>query len=134
MKKYNMSERERGFILGIILNTKNDYLKKYKYSKIQYVELEDDSIIESNENVESIVEENFDATLLPNNLEKIFRDKKLSKIVKALTEEQRSVLFWFIKGKNDKEIAKELNKNMHAINKMKNRTFSKIKNKYEEDA
>lgn len=134
MKKYAMTEREKGFILGIILNTKNDYLKKYKYSKIQYVELEDDTNIESSDNVERIVEENFDATLLPNELEKIFKDRKLNKIVKALTNEQRSVLFLFSKGKSDKEIAKELNKNMHAINKMKNRTFNKIKNKYKEEA
>ena len=56
MIEYKLTEKEKGIILGIILNTRNDYLKKNKYSKIKYINLESVAIITANGRVEDDVE------------------------------------------------------------------------------
>ena len=129
MIKYELTEKEKGIILGIILNTRNDYLKKNKYSKIQYVTLENIEMVKSEYMVEDVVQKNYNGSMSVSELGNLFTDLKLKKIIeKALTEKQRYVLFlYYCKNKKDKEISLILNLKEDTVRKIRNRTLEKIR-------
>ncbi len=134
MIEYNLTEKEKGIILGIILNTRNDYLKKNKYSKIQYVNLESVAVITATNKVEDDVERIVDNLVSSSELENLFSNNKIKKIIKkALTKKDKSVLFlYYCKNKTDKETAKILNLKEDTARKIRNRAIDKIRKMMEE--
>lgn len=135
MKKYELSEREKGVILGIVLNTRNDFLKKNKYVKIQYVELDDAKLITTEQEVEELVDKLCNKILSASELGNLFENKNIKDIVeKALTLKQKSVLFsYYHENKIDKEVGKELKTKEDTIRKMRNRAIDKIRKMIEEE-
>ena len=129
MKKYELSEREKGVILGIILNTRNDYLKKHKYVKIQCVELDDAKIITTEKEIEKLVDKLCNKIMSATELGNLFENKNIKDIVeRALTLKQKSVLFsYYYEGKRDKQLGKELKIKEDTIRKMRNRAIDKIR-------
>lgn len=129
MIEYKLTEKEKGIILGIILNTRNDYLKKNKYSKIKYVNLESIAIITANDRVEDDVERIFDSVVSSSNLENLFTNIKIKRIIeKALTKKDKSVLFlYYCKNKTDKETANILKIKEDTARKIRNRAIEKIR-------
>lgn len=128
MAKYELNEKEEGIILGIILNTMNDFLKMNKYSKIKYVALEKAEVINANEKVEDNVIKSYDDNLSVSELGNLFENSKIKKIIdKALTNKQRSVLFlYYCKNKKDKEIGRLMNLKEDTVRKIRNRAIEKI--------
>lgn len=128
MAKYDLNEKEEGIILGIILNTMNDFLKMNKYSKIKYVTLEKAEVINANERVEDNVIKSYDENLSVFELGNLFENSKIKKIIdKALTNKQRSVLFlYYCKNKKDKEISRLMNLKEDTVRKIRNRAVEKI--------
>lgn len=128
MAKYDLNEKEEGIILGIILNTMNDFLKMNKYSKIKYVSLEKAEVINANERVEDNVIKSYDENLSVFELGNLFENSKIKKIIeKALTNKQRSVLFlYYCKNKKDKEIGRLMNLKEDTVRKIRNRAIEKI--------
>lgn len=128
MAKYELNEKEEGIILGIILNTMNDFLKMNKYSKIKYVTLEKAEVINANEKVEDNVIKSYDDNLSVSELGNLFENSKIKKIIdKALTNKQKSVLFlYYCKNKKDKEIGKLMNLKEDTVRKIRNRAIEKI--------
>ena len=129
MIEYKLTEKEKGIILGIILNTRNDYLKKNKYSKIKYVNLESVAIITANDRVEDDVERILDSIVSSPNLENLFTNIKIKRIIeKALTKKDKSVLFlYYCKNKTDKETANILKIKEDTARKIRNRAIEKIR-------
>lgn len=134
MEEYELSRQEKGIILGIILNTRNDYLKKYKYSKIKYESLENIETINTNERIEDVVLKNYDEFLRSSELSNLFENPNIKKVIeKALTEKQKSVLFlYYCKNRKDKEIASILNIKEDTSRKIRNRSLEKIRKKIKE--
>ena len=128
MAKYDLNEKEEGIILGIILNTMNDFLKMNKYSKIKYVTLEKAEVINANERVEDNVIKSYDENLSVFELGNLFENSKIKKIIdKALTNKQRSVLFlYYCKNKKDKEISRLMHLKEDTVRKIRNRAIEKI--------
>lgn len=135
MIKYELTEKEKGFILGIILNTRNDYLRRNKYSKVKYVELEKAEIIITDEMVEYNVIRGCDENLSDSELGNLFENSKIKKIIdRALTNKQRSVLFlYYCKNKKDKEIGQILNLKEDTARKIRNRALKMIRKMAEEE-
>lgn len=129
MIEYKLTEKEKGIILGIILNTRNDYLKKNKYSKIKYVNLESVAIITANDRVEDDVERILDSIVSSPDLENLFTNIKIKRIIeKALTKKDKSVLFlYYCKNKTDKETANILKIKEDTVRKIRNRAIEKIR-------
>lgn len=129
MIEYKLTEKEKGIILGIILNTRNDYLKKNKYSKIKYVNLESVAIITANDRVEDDVERILDSIVSSPDLENLFTNIKIKRIIeKALTKKDKSVLFlYYCKNKTDKETANILKIKEDTARKIRNRAIEKIR-------
>ncbi|MDO5555578.1 MAG: sigma-70 family RNA polymerase sigma factor [Clostridia bacterium] len=129
MKKYEMNEKEKGVILGIILNTRNDYLKKEKYSKVKFVQLDNVENMEGEECVEDIVERILDNIATEKNFGQIFKNKNIKTIIeKALTNKQRSVLFcYYYQNKKDREVGEELDMKEDTVRKTRNRALEKIR-------
>lgn len=134
MKEYELNRQEKGMILGIILNTRNDYLKKYKYSKIKYESLENIETINTNERIEDVVLKNYDEFLCSSELSNLFENPNIKEVIeKALTEKQKSVLFlYYCKNKKDKEIASILSIKEDTSRKIRNRSLEKIRKRIKE--
>lgn len=68
-----------------------------------------------------------------NQIEELFEDEKLSRIVATLTEEQKNILqMSVIDGFNSKEIANKIGKSDSGVRKTLSRTLKYIRKKYEE--
>ncbi len=97
MKEYELNRQEKGIILGIILNTRNDYLKKYKYSKIKYESLENIETINTNERIEDVVLKNYDEFLCSSELSNLFENPNIKEVIeKALTENVLNPKSWTV--------------------------------------
>lgn len=129
MIKYELTQKEKGIILGIVLNTRNDYLKKNKYSKIKYIELKNINVLISDETFDDVIQNKCNTIMSASELGNLFTDPKLKKIIEmALTDKQRSVLFlYYCKNKKDKEISQILNLKEDTVRKIRNRTLEKIR-------
>lgn len=92
----------------------------------------DEEILCSKENVNEIVENKLDNEIQANQLENIFSNINVSKIVKALTYNEKLVLsLHYLEGKTDEEIGKILFMTRSAANKKRLRAIEKIKNQAE---
>ena len=64
-------------------------------------------------------------------LENIFEDERISKIISNLTDKKKKILFLiYVKELKESEVAKLLNISKQAVNKLKKRTIQEIKNEY----
>lgn len=123
---YILNNQEKAMLKIIVKNAKIDYIRKNRREceKINIDELD----VYSDENIEQEIINKMDEETQAYRLEEIFDDQNMLKKVKALTYSEKLVLFlYFIKMKNDEEIAKELISTRSAINKKRLRAIEKIR-------
>lgn len=127
---YKLSKQERTMLIVIMKNARIDfYRRNRRFFEMQEI---DEEILCSKENVNEIVENKLDNEIKANELENIFSNINVSKIVKALTYNEKLVLsLYYLEGKSDEEIGQILFMTRSAANKKRLRAIEKIKNQAE---
>ena len=129
---YNLSNEEKSYLRKIVENTRMDFFNKNKYVFMEDdIEFIDENLLISIENIEVNFEIKCDKELSPSEIENVFKDRNMNKIVKALTLREKLVLFsYYFENKTDSQIAKALNLNSDTVRKIRGRALKKIKDKY----
>lgn len=123
---YILNNQEEAMLKKIIKNARIDYFRKNKHI---FNELElDEDVLYSNDKVEENIENKLDSNVQAGRLEDIFDNENLSKIVKALTFNEKWVLsLYYIEEKTDEEIGMILFMTKSAVTKKRNRALEKIR-------
>ncbi len=137
---YILSNKEKAALVTIARRKRYDYLRKNDYTYLEDdIDMIDEKLLISEENIEKIVVEKMDGELCAFNFEKIFDDPYLIKISKALTKKERLVLFSYylekdengeFNNKTDKIVAKELNMKPDTVRKTRDRAKKKLRKEY----
>lgn len=129
---YILSNDEKSYLRKIAMYTRKDYLRKNKYIFIEDdIDEIDEKFLISIENVEINVEVKTDMEICAPNIEKIFKDEKMNKIVKVLTLREKLVLFsYYFENKTDAAIGKALNIKGDTARKIRIRALDKAKKEY----
>lgn len=130
---YEVNEDEGKYLKKIVMYTRREYLRKNKYIFIEKEDIDeiDEKMLVSIENVEINFEIKSEKEIIAPKIENVFRDEKITKIVKALTLREKLVLFlYYFEDKTDKEIAKTLKSKEDAIRKARNRALEKVQTRY----
>ena len=129
---YILSNDEKSYLRKIAMYTRKDYLRKNKYIFIEDdIDEIDEKFLISIENVEINVEVKADMEICAPNIEKVFKDRKMNKIVKALTLREKLVLFsYYFENKTDAAIGKALNIKGDTARKIRIRALDKAKKEY----
>ena len=126
---YILSYQEEAMLKVIVKNTRIDYYRK-NYHALEEISIEEISI-DTNEEIESKIENKLDNEIQVYRLEDIFSDRKLSNATKLLTYNEKLVIYlYYVEGKTDEQISKILFMTRSAINKKRLRTIEKIKTVY----
>lgn len=130
---YEVNEDEGRYLKKIAMYTRKEYLRKNKYIFIEKEDIDevDEKMLVSIDNVEISFEIKSEKEIIAPKIENVFRDEKITKIVKALTLREKLVLFlYYFEDKTDKEIAKTLKSKEDAIRKARNRALEKVQTRY----
>ena len=123
---YVLNKKEQAVLKIIVKNARNDFFRNNKYIFIE--ESLDDKITVSNKNNTLGYEESLEYKVEVEKLENIFEDEKIYNVIRALTYNEKSVLyFYYLKDKTDKEIAKIMFSTSEAIRLKWRRIISKIR-------
>ncbi len=123
---YILNKKEQAVLKIIVKNARNDFFRNNKYIFVE--ETSEDKIIFSNKNIIADCDEEINYQIEITNLENIFEDKKIYNIVRALTYNEKSVLyFYYVEDKSDKEIAKIMFSTAEAIRSKRRRIINKIR-------
>lgn len=126
---YILNYQEEAMLKVIVKNTRIDYYRK-NYHTLEEISIEEISI-DTNEEIESKIENKLDNEIQVYRLEDIFSDRKLSNATKLLTYNEKLVIYlYYVEGKTDEQISKILFMTRSAINKKRLRTIEKIKTAY----
>ncbi len=130
---YKLSINERAYLKKIVMYTRKEYLNKNKYIYIEEnIDTIDEKFLVSIENVEINFEIKSDMDISSTQMEKVFSDEKISRIVETLTLREKLVLFlYYFEGKTDAAIGKALNIKGDTARKIRVRTIEKIKKQYQ---
>ena len=129
---YKLSKNEKSYLRQIVINTRNEYLRQNKYI---FIESEmndvDEKLLISIENVEINFEIKSERDICAPEIEKVFKDKNMFNIVKALTLREKLVLFsYYFEKKTDAAIGNALNINGDTARKIRVRALDKIKKNF----
>ena len=130
---YDLNENEGKYLKKIVMYTRGEYLRKNKYIFIEKEDIDevDEKMLVSIDNVEINVEIKSEKEIIASKIENVFRDEKITKIVKALTLREKLVLFlYYFEDKTDKEISKSLKCREDSIRKARKRALDKIQIRY----
>ena len=130
---YDLNEDEGKYLKKIVMYTRNEYLRKNKYIFIEKEDIDevDEKMLVSIDNVEISFEIKSEKEIIAPKIENVFRDEKITKIVKALTLREKLVLFlYYFEDKTDKEISKSLKCREDSIRKARKRALDKIQIRY----
>ena len=129
---YKLSKNEKSYLRQIVINTRNEYLRNNKYIFIESeIDDVDEKLLISIENVEINFEIKSDREICAPEIEKVFKDKNMFNIVKALTLREKLVLFsYYFEKKTDAATGKALNINGDTARKIRIRAIEKIKKEY----
>lgn len=123
---YVLNKKEQAVLKIIVKNARNDFFRNNKYIFIE--ESLDNKATVSNENNILDYEDNFEYKVEIDELENIFEDEKIYDVIRALTYNEKSVLyFYYVKEKTDKEIAKIMFSTSEAIRSKRRRIINKIR-------
>lgn len=123
---YKLNNQEEAMLKKIVKNARIDYFRKNKHvlSELQLNE----EVLDSNDKMEENIENKLDNNVQVGKLEDIFYNENLSKIVKALTFNEKWVLsLYYIEEKTDEEIGVILFMTRSAVTKKRNRALEKIR-------
>ena len=125
---YILNKEEKAVLKTIIKNTRIDYYRKNKYF-FREETIEDKELYEEKQIEDEIMKKD-DAHIQAFELEKIFTEKNMSKIAKALTYTDKLVLYlYYIEEKTDKQIGEILFMERATVNKKRLRAIEKMKKK-----
>lgn len=129
---YKLSKNEKSYLRQIVINTRNEYLRKNKYIFIESeIDDVDEKLLISIENIEINFEIKSERDICAPEIEKVFQDKNMFNIVKALTLREKLVLFsYYFEKKTDAATGKALNINGDTARKIRIRALEKIKKEY----
>ena len=129
---YKLSKNEKSYLRQIVINTRNEYLRKNKYIFIESeIDDVDEKLLISKENIEINFEIKSERDICAPEIEKVFQDKNMFNIVKALTLREKLVLFsYYFEKKTDAATGKALNINGDTARKIRIRALEKIKKEY----
>ena len=129
---YELSKNEKSYLRKIVINTRNEYLRVNKYIFIEgEMNDVDEKLLISIENVEINFEIKSERDICAPEIEKVFQDKNMFNIVKALTLREKLVLFsYYFEKKTDAATGKALNINGDTARKIRIRALEKIKKEY----
>lgn len=124
-----LTKEEKAYFEKVVISAKNKYLKKnYDYLTLKKVELTEDIIDQSDTVLDIVIrkfEEDIDSAI---EFEKEFSDPKLYKFIKALSDDEKMMLFsMFKKGKSIRRYAKEKGVDKNTIKRQKSRLLDIIK-------
>ena len=123
---YILNKKEQAVLKIIVKNARNDFFRNNKYIFVE--EASEDKIIFSNKNIIADCDEEINYQIEITNLENIFEDKKIYNIVRALTYNEKSVLyFYYVKQKTEEEIAQIMFSTSEAIRSKRRRIIKKIR-------
>ena len=123
---YILNKKEQAVLKIIVKNARNDFFRNNKYIFVE--ETSEDKIIFSNKNIIADCDEEINYQIEITNLENIFEDKKIYNIVRALTYNEKSVLyFYYVKQKTEEEIAQIMFSTLEAIRSKRRRIIKKIR-------
>lgn len=123
---YILNKKEQAVLKIIVKNARNDFFRNNKYIFVE--ETSEDKIIFSNKNIIADCDEEINYQIEITNLENIFDDKKIYNIVRALTYNEKSVLyFYYVKQKTEEEIAQIMFSTSEAIRSKRRRIIKKIR-------
>ncbi len=125
---YILNKEEKAVLKTIIKNTRIDYYRKNKYFFRE--ETIEDKVLYEEKQIEDEIMKKDDAHIQAFELEKIFTEKNMSKIAKALTYTDKLVLYlYYIEEKTDKQIGEILFMERATVNKKRLRAIEKMKKK-----
>ncbi|MBP3596479.1 MAG: sigma-70 family RNA polymerase sigma factor [Clostridia bacterium] len=130
---YETNEDEGRYLKKIVMYTRREYLRKNKYIFIEKEDIDevDEKMLVSIDNVEISFEIKSEKEIIAPKIEDVFRDEKITKIVKALTLREKLVLFlYYFEDKNDREIGKSLKIKQNTVQKTRKRALEKIQTRY----
>ncbi len=123
---YILNKKEQAVLKIIVKNARNDFFRNNKYIFVE--ETSEGKIIFSNKNIIADCDEEINYQIEITNLENIFEDKKIYNIVRALTYNEKSVLyFYYVKQKTEEEIAQIMFSTSEAIRSKRRRIIKKIR-------
>ena len=125
---YILNNQEKACLVTIARRTRDRYLNKNKYTYFEDdIDLYEDNLFISNENVEIDFERKNDFNIEISEFEKIFSDLYLLKSTKNLSYREKLVLFsYYLEKKTDARIGKELHIKGDSIQKTRKRAIEKI--------
>ena len=125
---YILNKEEKAVLKTIIKNTRIDYYRKNKYFFRE--ETIEDKVLYEEKQIEDEIMKKDDAHIQAFELERIFTEKNMSKIAKALTYTDKLVLYlYYIEEKTDKQIGEILFMERATVNKKRLRAIEKMKKK-----
>lgn len=126
---YILNKDEKSVLKVIIKNARVDYFRENKY--IFNEEGIEDKVLYANDEVEEEVARRTDNLVQAGELERIFTDKNMSKNAKALTYDDKLVLYlYFVEEKTDEEISDILFLHRSTITKRRKKALKILKDKY----
>lgn len=127
-----LSMDEKSYLRKIVIYTRKEYLRKNKYIFVEDdIDSLDNNMLISIENVEINFEIKNDNEICVTEIERVFGDKNIMKIVEALTLREKLVLFsYYFENKTDLQIGLALNIKGDTARKIRVRALEKIRKQY----
>lgn len=123
-----LSKEEKSYLRKIIINTRKKYIRdNYNYINNTNVQLYNCANVEAESVLDEVLNKCEKEVKSAMEFEKVMSDKKLYNIVKALSFEEKMVLFSLYKeNKTINQIALEMKKDRTSIWRMRNKALNKI--------
>lgn len=123
-----LSKEEKSYLRKIIINTRKKYIRdNYNYINNTNVQLYNCANVEAESVLDEVLNKCEKEIKSAMEFEKVMSDKKLYNIVKALSFEEKMVLFSLYKeNKTINQIALEMKKDRTSIWRIRNKALNKI--------
>ena len=123
-----LSKEEKSYLRKIIINTRKKYIRdNYNYINNTTVQLYNCANVEAESVLDEVLNKCEKEIKSAMEFEKVMSDKKLYNVVKALSFEEKMVLFLLYKeNKTMNQIALEMKKDRTSIWRIRNKALNKI--------
>lgn len=125
----SLSKEEDAYIKKIIISARKKYIRdNYKYLNNNMINIDDCSHIEDESLLQALLSSSEELVVSAVDFEKVMNNKKLYDCIKALSLNEKMVLFYlFYEDKSIKEIVKIMGISKSTIMRTKKKTLNKIK-------
>ena len=133
---YILSNQEKALLKLIVKNARTDFFRKnnYLFHESTLDKILEDNEIHSENTIENEIAQNTITNLQVANIEDIITEPKLSKLVKALTYNEKLVLFmYYVENKTDQEISNSLSLTRIGATQKRLRALDKLREKYKRE-